>query len=374
MNTQSSGTILAVDDIPANLELLSRMLVKRGYRVRSAISGSMALKSASATPPDLVLLDINMPEMDGYQVCQRLKEDERTRDIPVIFVSAMNETLDKVRAFETGGVDYVTKPFQFEEVVARVETHLSIFRQRREIEALRKREKARFDELSALKDQFVRMVSHDLKNPLNNVIGFAYLLEERPNKVSPADIREFAQNIQTSAQKMLRLITTLLDLSKIESGMDLSLTPIALDEFLEQRAADIIFAAQQKNIHMEYVPAPSIILSLDRVRFGQVIDNLLSNAVKYTPEGGHVRLSVDVTASEILIQVADNGFGIPAEDIPHLFEKFYRVRTEQHMTVEGTGLGLSIVQAIIEQHGGRIWVESEPDEGSVFSIGLPCVS
>lgn len=372
MTIQSSGTILAVDDVPANLELLSRMLIKRGYRVRSAINGSMALKSASLTPPDLVLLDINMPEMDGYQVCQQLKDDERTRHIPVIFVSAMNETMDKVKAFETGGVDYITKPFQFEEVVARVETHLSLFRQKQEIELLRSREREHFEELNAVKDQFVRMVSHDLKNPLNNVIGFAYMLEQRPTKISPDDVMLFAQQIQQSAQKMLRLITELLDLSKIESGAALALQPVVLADLLDKHAADIVPSAQRKGISISYMPPPPITLSLDTVRFGQVIDNLLSNAVKYTPEGGQIELLAQVTASEVIIQIADNGLGIPENDIPHLFDKFYRVRTEQHMAAEGTGLGLSIVRAIVEQHGGRIWVESELGVGSMFSIGLPC--
>ena len=129
------GSILVVDDIPANLELLAGMLTERGYRVQSAPSGELALRGAAASPPDLVMLDVNMPEMDGYEVCRRLKSDERLRDIPVLFISALTEPLDKVRAFQSGGVDFVTKPFNFEEVEARVRTHLELRRQRRELAA-----------------------------------------------------------------------------------------------------------------------------------------------------------------------------------------------------------------------------------------------
>ncbi len=372
MTLPPKQTILVVDDVPANLELLSNLLSTRGYRVRSALSGAVALKSVHAAPPDLILLDINMPEMDGYEVCQQLKAEGQTSAIPVIFISALNETLDKVRAFKVGGVDYITKPFQFEEVLARVEAHLTLYYQRREIEMLHEREKARFAELNTVKDQFVQMVSHDLKNPLTAVMGYAYLIEEEQAWASPEDLLEFTKSIQVSAQKMLRLITDLLDLGRIEAGMELQLVPVTLTDFLTQHLLDHQALAHHKQIDLALtLPLVELTLPLDITRFGQVIDNLLSNAIKYTPEGGHVALAAQVTPGEVILQVADNGLGIPTEDIPHLFDKFYRVQRSKHLTAEGTGLGLAIVKAIVEQHGGHIWVESELNEGSIFNVALP---
>jgi two-component system, sensor histidine kinase and response regulator len=172
-----SGNILVVDDTPENLELLMSLLGERGYTVRPAVNGELALKSAQSNPPDIILLDIRMPEMDGYEVCRQLKAGTTTRNIPVIFLSALDETLDKIKAFEVGGVDYVTKPFQSEEVIARVETQLELYRQRREIEALREKEKRHSEERNKLKDQFVQMVSHDLKNPLSVIVTYLGLLK-----------------------------------------------------------------------------------------------------------------------------------------------------------------------------------------------------
>ncbi|MEI8352800.1 MAG: response regulator, partial [bacterium] len=159
--------ILIVDDAPANVRLLADMLKDRGYKIRVALSGELALQAAHNHPPGLILLDINMPEMNGYEVCERLKADAKLRDIPVIFISAMHETLDKVKAFSMGGVDYITKPFQTEEVGARVRTHLELHRQRRELQ----RSYARLRELENLRDTLVHMIVHDLRNPLSVVRG-----------------------------------------------------------------------------------------------------------------------------------------------------------------------------------------------------------
>lgn len=355
------ANILVVDDVPANLELLTGMLKKQGYRVRPALSGAAALQSASAAPPDLILLDINMPELDGYQVCTRLKADQGTYEIPVIFLSAFDETPDKVRAFQVGGVDYITKPFQFEEVVARVECHLTLQRQRREIQ-----------ELSAFKDEMMRTVSHDLKNPLYLVIGYAQLLEEDIENLSSERILTYSKDILRGGRKMLRLITDLLDLSKLEGGAAaLKLAPCQLSDFLSDHLHDHEFMAQRKQIQLFLDVDDSITLTIDKERMGRVIDNLLSNAIKYTREGGQVAVAVQTSPDSVAIQISDNGLGIPADAIPHLFNKFYRVNRKEHMASEGTGLGLSIVKTIVEQHGGRIWVESELGAGSVFNVLLP---
>jgi two-component system, sensor histidine kinase and response regulator len=371
--SDNNGTILIVDDTPANLDLLGAMLADEGYDVRPAINGQVALMAVRASLPDLILLDINMPGKNGYEVCQELKADEQTAEVPIIFLSALDEIADKVRAFQVGGVDYITKPFQFEEVLARVENQLTLYRQRREIEELREKERRYFEELNKMKDQFVNTVSHDLKNPINNIMGYAEMLLEDEDPIDDLDeIRDIVARILYSSQQMYALVTDLLDLAKIEAGMALTLNPVPLNKFLDEHVKDFELLARHKQIKLIYSPPETeIIVTIDSSRLGQVLSNLLSNAIKYTPEAGEVEIVTQIDGDYILIRIVDTGLGIPTEDVPHLFDKFYRVRREEHLTSEGTGLGLSIAKAIVEKHSGKIWAESELGAGSVFNIALP---
>lgn len=365
-----SANILVVDDMPANLELLASILVKEGYEVRPALSGSMALMSAQAAPPDLILLDVNMPDKNGYEVCYQLKDDEKTRDIPVIFISAMGETIDKVRAFGVGGVDYITKPFQIDEVLARIQTQLTLYYQRRELERLREKERQYFDEMNRLKDEFVRTVSHDLKSPIASIVLYTDMLKESLNLTDKE--KQLVQRILEGAERMNTLIVELLDLARIESGGALVIERVPVGRLLEVAAENHVVAAQQKNIDLQLdAPAPDIMYPLDPNRMEQVLNNLISNAIKYTPDGGTVWLSAEDTYDEVLIHVRDNGLGIPERDLPFLFDKFYRVGSDEHMQQKGTGLGLAIVKAIVEQHGATIRIDSQVGKGTTFTIALP---
>lgn len=366
------GDILVVDDTLANLDLLFAMLTNQGYKVRAAINGNMALKAVFSATPELILLDINMPDMNGFEVCRQLKSDARTREIPIIFISASDETDDKVRAFETGGVDYVTKPFHVEEVLARVSSQLILYQQKRELEAFRQREMDYLRELSAMKDEFVQTVSHDLKNPLSVIMGYADLLSQEEIIQQGTQSSKYVTGIKRNADQMYGLISNLLDLAKIEAGMGLGVAPMFLDQFLDEQVESMLMLAENKQISFVYArPSQEINLIADAMRLGQVIRNLISNAIKYTPNGGQVELNHAIQGTKLLLQVKDTGLGIPQADLPHIFEKFYRVNTLEHNTSKGTGLGLSIAKAIIEQHRGNIWVESELGKGSAFSIELP---
>jgi signal transduction histidine kinase len=369
--TLAKADIVVVDDTPANLQVLASMLAERGYKVRPSTSGRIALQSIRLAPPDLILLDIRMPEMDGYQVCEELKLDEKLRDIPVLFISALHETDNKVRAFRVGAVDYITKPFQFEEVVARVETQLELYWQKQEIKRLREEDRLYYEKLSQMKDAVVRTASHDLKNPLCLVLGAAHLLVEH---VAPDDEegQRLVSMIQRGTNRMEMLITDLLDLARIETGLALNMQILPLNDFLRINLEDFSQQAQNKNITLRFSPLhKDISLAYDPNRLSQVLHNLLSNAIKYTREGGWVELATEVSDNVVRIHISDSGLGIPAEDIPHLFEKFHRVDMPEHMAIEGTGLGLSIVESIVKQHGGRIKVQSELGVGSTFSILLP---
>ena len=205
-------TILMVDDTPANLELLSGMLKGRGYKVRAAVSGKLALQAARNDPPDLILLDINMPEMNGYEVCAVLKSDERLKDIPVIFLSALTETMDKVKAFGTGGVDYITKPFQFEEVEARVETHLELRRQKNRLQE----NYNELGELKKLRDNLVNLLLHDLRPPLASICDQLELIKEKERTAMSADSAvRLAETVKT-AKQLIQMVGTVLDKGRQE--------------------------------------------------------------------------------------------------------------------------------------------------------------
>jgi signal transduction histidine kinase len=360
---KKKGVVLVVDDTPANLSVITAMLNHAEYDVRPAINGEVALRALANKLPDLVLLDINMPGISGYEVCRRIKADARTRDIPVIFLSAADNLEDKMEAFRVGGVDYVTKPFQVEEVLARVNTQVTLAQQRQKIEAL-----------VSFKDELLRTVSHDLKNPLNNIMGYSDMLMEnmRSADLDVDDSLVILERIRRSTDMMYHLVVTLLDLDRLEGGIRLEIRPTSLAQLLEDIYGQYQLAAETKRINLEIRHQnETYITPVDPARFAQALSNLVSNAIKYTPEGGNVQVDLGRHDDKTVIRIMDNGYGIPADALPNLFKKFYRVNTDQHRRVEGTGLGLSIVKAIVDLHGGNITVESQPGQGSIFHVVLP---
>ena len=366
----SNGTILIVDDIPTNLEVLSNVLENVGYKVLVALDGESAIEQIDYARPDIILLDVMMPGIDGFETCRRLKVNPQTEAIPVIFMTALSDVVDKVRGFEVGAADYITKPLQHEEVVARVGAHLTLYRQKQEIADLREQDRTYYEKLSALKDDLLSTASHDLKNPLAGMMSAIYLL--RKHLAGDEKALSYLTHLQEDADRMYDLIHDLLDLARLETGLALTREHVPLYDFLAANLQDFANAARNAGIELALdVPNEGISLLCDPRRLSQALHNLLSNALKYTPQGGKVILCARVEDAEIFIRVQDNGLGIPPEALPHLFDKFYRVSTNQHMAAAGTGLGLSIVKTIVEQHGGQIWVDSKLGKGSTFSLIFP---
>lgn len=369
---KEKGDILVVDDTPVNLRLLSEMLRKQGYSVREANDGVTALQRVQAKQPDLILLDIRLPNIDGYDVCQRLKANEGTRDIPVIFISVLQDVDDIVKAFEVGGVDYITKPFKFREIYVRVENQLTLARQRKQIQAIHEKDRQYLETLNHLKDQFIRAATHDLKSPLALIVGYAGLLESHEPVANDPSVQDYVQGIRRGTNKLKMLVTDMLDLLEMESGVELTLTSMSLTDFLQSTVKNFEVQAKQKQIDLIFTaPLEDVYVTADISRLERAMNNLLSNAIKYTPEHNQIEVAAQIGSEHIALQVIDTGYGIPEEDIPHLFEAFHRVRQKEHLAQEGTGLGLSIVRSIVEQHGGEVRVESELGRGSTFSIVLP---
>lgn len=380
-NSTQIGDILLVDDNPINLDLLSGMLFERKYRVRVATSGRRALAAVRSCSPDLILLDITMPEMDGYEVCRQLKSDQATREVPVIFISALDETMDKVKAFEVGGVDYVTKPFQFEEVLARIENQLKISRLQKEM-AHKNSELAnanlKLKELDQIKANFTAMLVHDLKSPLSVIKGTLEMFHYEES-LSESPLGDLVIAAERSVDKMLNLINETLEVFRSEAEeISLFLQKVNPETVLRACTdeAKVSASSRKISVHVTFEPdLPAIFADLGKLE--RVFSNLLSNAIKFTHPGGSITLEakkifgtgVESGLVFLMVNITDTGEGIPADTLPYIFDP-YRQATSQRSKF-GVGLGLAIVKRIVAAHGGNVTVRSQVGVGSCFTVILP---
>jgi PAS domain S-box-containing protein len=494
--------ILVIDDTPENLNLLAAMLKTQGYKVRSVTKGSTGLRGALAAPPDLILLDVNMPEMNGYEVCQQLKNYDQTREIPVIFISALGDVLDKVKAFALGGVDYITKPFQVEEVLARIENHLTIRRLQQQLQnqnlllqqEIYERSKAeekftkvfrsspnpiiiitlqeeriidvnpsflkmsgyKLEELighqalelnwgkdsqaiadaisslpevgsiynqefefltkcgdikiillslelielsgllcgllianditerKRLENEFISLVSHELRTPLTSIMGAMDLLETQQLGTLTEQGKKVMKIASSNTERLIRLVNDILDLERMKAGK------IVMRK-VKYNAADLMInaidamqaMADQLQIKLVFHPL-HVTLWCDPDRLLQTLINLLNNAIKFSQPGDQICLSATLTAQKdetlshayspsLLLTIQDQGRGIPEDKLQTIFEPFQQVDASDSRQKGGTGLGLAICRNIVQQHQGKIWVQSKLGEGSIFYVLLPLI-
>jgi two-component system, sensor histidine kinase and response regulator len=363
--TPSLPNILVVDDTAENLRLLASMLGAQGYEVRPVTNGRQALQAVERDPPDLVLLDINMPEMNGYEVCAALKARERSRDVPVIFLTALGDVSDKVRAFEVGGVDYVTKPFQVEEVLARVRTHVALRHARRDLE----QSYTRLRELEKLRDDLVHMVVHDMRSPLMVMLGHLQLLRESSKAVLGENISDLEAAAQ-SARALTRLASDLLDVSRLEDGkLPLDRAPHDVGALAAEVGRSLGVLDRERTIELEIGPLPPVNCDAGIVR--RVLENLIGNAVKHTPAGARVKIAVGAGRRCARIRVIDAGPGVPPEARTRVFDKFETLAARKDQRYHSAGLGLAFCKLAVEAHGGRIGIESAEPNGSIFWFELP---
>lgn len=422
---KSLGNILVVDDTPENLRLLSTMLSQRGYTPRCVINGQMALRACNSNPPDLILLDIMMPEMNGYEVCEHLKNDAITRDIPVIFISAKDEVFDKVNAFAVGGVDYISKPFQFEEVLVRIESHLTLRKLQNQLkeqnvllqdeinsrlaveEILQEKNQILQQEISSRRavekaiqeqnlllqkeignrqrvesallksnqelarsnaelEQFAYVASHDLQAPLATIASYAQLLEKRYKDQLDSQANKFIGNIVQGCTRMQTLIDDLLEYSRVGRSQK-PFKPSNCNQVVEQALANLQAVIRDTQAVVSYGELP--VVTGDISQLMQLFQNLVGNAIKYRQDvPPAVCISACKQQDSWLFSVSDNGIGIAAQHQERIFQIFQRLHTQKEYS--GTGIGLAICQKIVERHGGRIWVESESGQGSTFHFTI----
>ncbi len=391
-----NSALLIVDDQKSNLKLLYDILQRQGFQVFAAKGGQYALEIGRQTQPDLCLLDINMPDMNGYEVCRHFKKHPATANIPIIFLTALGETEDKLKGFLAGGVDYITKPFQPQEVIARVHTHLSLSYTRRALAQNEARLQKAHDELeykvaertlelqqanlqlrqlSRMKDEFLANVSHELRTPLNGILGNAEILLEGVYGAINAKQQQAAQHIQDGGQDLLTLINRMLDLANSnKGGLELHVQAVSAQRLCEESVQQIQETAQRKRLSISLALDPQVgKIQVDPQRFKQILLDLLSNAVKFTAEGGQIGLEsrADSAKQRVCFAVWDNGIGIDPKRVDQLFQPFVQLDSRLAREYEGSGLGLSLVKRLVDLHGGSLSVESQPGQGSRFEACFP---
>jgi two-component system sensor histidine kinase/response regulator len=381
-HTPPNGVILVVDDTPLNLDLLFKYLTRSGYKVLVAQSGVIALKVAEQTQPDIILLDVMMPEMDGFETCRCLKENEKTRDIPVIFMTALVDVENKVKAFGIGAVDYVTKPFERKEVLVRINTHLTLKRLQKDLESeIAERKKVEEQlrrymlELQAQNeelDAFSHTVAHNLKNPVSASAGIAQLLARDYNTMPRDEMKRYLEIIARGGRKTTNIIEELLVLASVRQ-QDIEPKLLDMGKIITEAQQRVNFLIKEYNAEIILPPDwPTAIGYAPWVE--EVWVNYLSNAMKYGGQPPIVQLgSTPLNGHKIKFWVKDNGAGLTDEERAMLFTPFTQLNK---VSVKGHGLGLSIVRRIVTKLGGEVGVDSsgKSGHGSTFSFTLPTQS
>ncbi len=359
-------SILAVDDCPANLDILVELLADR-YELMVAVDGPSALRTVQEDPPSLILLDIVMPGMDGFEVMRRLEADPSTASIPVIVLSSLDEAQQKTRGFELGAVDWIQKPFDEREVVARVSTHLRLSRLQREL-LMRNRALV---ELEAQRDALVHMLVHDMRSPLQSLSMLLGAVREDLVESLDGDTVEDIDYATHSCQVLANMVEDILDVSRLECAQGIvSLDSAQLDRLVAQAVSPILGVLSEHDFVVA-LPEPPVMIRCDVALTERVLANLISNAVKFSPAGSVIRVAAVVQHGRVRIEVHDSGPGVDPAHRQLIFEKFGQVRLRREHGRRSYGLGLSFCRLVVEAHGGEIGVEDGAARGSIFWFTLP---
>jgi two-component system sensor histidine kinase/response regulator len=356
-----TARILVVDDQSANIQIVGAVLGKLGHEIIPASDGPTALKRVSLRIPDLILLDMLMPQMGGCEVCLELKANAAWKDIPVIFLSASDDKDLIVRALDSGGVDYITKPFNQAELISRVRTQLAL-----------KAARDRLKQLAEDKDELMGILTHDLKSYLGGMNMTAGLLCERIGRLNDDRLHQLSENIFRSSAQALSFVREFLANAATDHGFALKVSPIDLTEVVANTVEQYQDPARRKQIKLEIeAPDRPVMTLADATAVAQILDNLVSNALKFSPPGKSVFVSVSTAGNFAQCMVRDEGPGFTPEDKARMFRRYVRLSARPTGGEPSTGLGLSIVYKLVQAMSGELTCESTPGAGTTFVVRLP---
>jgi len=401
----SKEKILIVDDTPSIADFIKSVLQDNGFIGLLAFDGNEAVISANTNRPDLILLDIIMPDIDGYSICSLLKTNTKTKDIPVIFMSALTSSFDKIKAFKSGAVDYITKPIQSEELLARVKAHLNICRLNRELvntnrsleEKIKERTKSleesnkRMTELNRqleqtvlkykeakdkaelaekIKTEFMANISHEIYTPMNAIVGFSDIVKDATDDTQR---NEYLAYIKSNAIKLLSIFNNILDFSKTLTGKT---TPeyqkVKISEVLDKVVKENEPEAQSKGLEIvvNNICSEDFEITTDRTMLTRILENLVNNSLKFSTKG-NIEIGVSDSGDTAIFYVKDSGKGINPELYDKIFKPFESAENAYRRNGQGAGIGLALVNSYVSILKGDIWFDSSPGAGTIFYISIP---
>jgi len=354
-------SILIIDDNPMNLMLASKVLEMNNYDTTTAESGPEGIELIEEKIPSLILLDVNMPEMDGYEVCRKIKEVEKWKEIPIIFLTAQIHTENLVEGFEAGGVDYITKPYKSEELLVRVKNHLELADSRRIIL-----------EMNRSRDKIYSIIAHDVRSPLSGILMTLDTVDQGYLDPNSEDFKEIIHQLKIRTKDTITLLTSLLNWTR-NQDMNVVLLPkeTNINNLIVSSIQLLGEVANNKNISLINELSETVNSWCDEVSINTVFRNLISNAIKFTPTDGSITIKGKELESHIEISITDNGVGMPEDAIQKIFGENQHFTSSGTNNEQGTGLGLMLVKDFLKKNNGSIKVQSKLNEGTVFTVILP---
>lgn len=375
--------ILIVDDVPKNIQVLGNILMAENYQLSYSQNGKEALEAVKQNEFDLILLDIMMPVVDGYEVCRQLKSDSKTKDIPIIFLTAKIEKESVVKGLKLGAVDYVTKPFNADELLARVRTHLSLKDKTEQLQSMNQilEEKVaertaqlreaneKLSTLEKAKSEFLTIISHELRTPLNGISGFAEILLD---SLASTEHEEFIGYLKISADRLVRFSEMALLITQLNAEKYIvEMIPMNLGDIILSALEEVQIKLDESNINIEkdFTKDINVITNYDLIKKSLV--NILENSINYSPENSSIYINTFIENESLIVEICDQGPGFSSEAMGKLFEYF---STDNLMHSEGLGLGLAAVKLVMDSHSGSISIQNKDEGGAKVRLSFPCVN
>ncbi len=360
------GRILVADDEEKNRMLLRDILEAQGHQVALAEDGQQAIEKAFANQQDVVVLDVMMPKMNGYEVCRQLRTDARTAHLPILMVTALTDRADRLKGIQAGANDFLAKPIDAEEIRLRVKNAVLAKHLYDKVQD----DYARLKELENLRDNLTHMIVHDMRSPLMSVSGAYDIIMDEQDRLSSTQ-KEFLIMGRHASRELIEMVTSLLDVSRMEAGqMPLNRIPCDIRSIALASVDSMTVLARKRKLTLS-VTGDSVSADVDHDIILRIFSNLLGNAIKFSPANGAIGIDISSTSTDVRVTVTDQGYGIPSEYQQRIFEKFGQVKCRKENKMYSTGLGLTFCKMAVEAHGGQIGVVSRVDEGSRFWFTLP---